>query len=71
MKTKRVYVCAECQRPVSMNGQGLKTATCPAHPFRYVSVPRDLSGGKEASRELRKAHVTVRRPTKVQVLYAN
>lgn len=67
---KRQYVCDECNRPVIFSGTGLKTTHCPAHPTRFVSVPRDTSGGKEAERNRRKDSVVVSRPTKVRVVYA-
>lgn len=70
MKTRK-YVCAECGKAVTMNGAGLKTAHCPSHPSRNVTVPRDLSGGKEVDRNNRKASIVVTRPTQVKVIYEN
>lgn len=64
----RRYICDECGAPVSRNGTGLGTWTCKAHPFRTVTVPKDLSGGKEGSAALlREEPVQVRRHTKVRV----
>ena len=36
------------------------------HGARFVTVIRDLSGGKEANRNLRKSAMTVKRHTKVE-----
>jgi hypothetical protein len=64
----RQYVCAICNEPVRMTGGGLKTAKCAKHPFRYVTVSRDTSGGQENGRDSRKAPVTVKRHTQVKVV---
>jgi hypothetical protein len=63
-----MYVCTVCNRPVTMSGQGLKTATCSAHPYRTVTVIRDFSGGKEADKGHRETAVSVSRHTKVRVV---
>ena len=63
------YVCAVCNEPVRMTGEGLKTAECAKHPFRYVTVLRDTSGGQENGRDSRKTPVTVKRHTEVKVLH--
>lgn len=68
------YVCDDCGGQVTFGGstnpagRGLKTATCWAHPFRFVTVMRDLSGGKEADKGNRSVPVRVRRHTKVRVV---
>ncbi len=62
------YICATCDGPVELKGEGLKTATCRKHPFRMVTVMRDFSGGKEADRGQRKTPVTVKRHTQVRVV---
>jgi hypothetical protein len=49
----------------TVTGEGLGTWTCSEHPQRFVTVMRDLSGGKEASKMLRQTPVTVKRHTKV------
>ena len=53
------------ERTKTVTGEGLGTWTCGAHPQRFVTVSRDLSGGKEANREMRRTPVTVKRHTKV------
>jgi hypothetical protein len=50
----------------TVTGEGLGTWTCAAHAQRFVTVMRDLSGGKEASKMLRQTPVTVKRHTKVR-----
>ena len=62
----RKYMCGSCDRPLEARGTGLKTWTCPQHPRRFISVPRDLSGGKEADKMSRNSTVTVSRHTRVQ-----
>jgi hypothetical protein len=64
----KMYVCAVCEEPVQMKGEGLKTATCRKHPFRMVTVEHDFSAGKEADRGTRKTPVLVRRHTQVKVV---
>jgi hypothetical protein len=64
----KMYVCAVCESPVEMKGEGLKTATCRKHPFRMVTVEHDFSAGKEADRGTRKTPVLVRRHTQVKVV---
>jgi hypothetical protein len=64
------YVCAICNDPVQATGEGLKTFTCRKHPFRYVTVNRDTSGGSEQLRDRRKEPVTVKRHTLVRVRHA-
>lgn len=64
---QRQYVCAECGGSLRKEGTGLGTWTCQAHPFRTVTVTKDLSAGKEASHNLREVGVQVRRHTKVSV----
>jgi hypothetical protein len=51
-----------------MTGEGLKTGTCPKHPFRMVTVTRDTSGGSEQLRDKRKEPVMVKRHTQVKVV---
>lgn len=63
-----MYVCAICNEPVKMTGEGLKTAKCAKHPFRFVTVQRDTSGGQENGRDQRKSPVTVKRHTQVKVI---
>jgi len=63
------YVCAECDEPVQMKGDGLKTATCRKHPVRMVTVERDFSAGKEGSNSGgRKTPVLVKRHTRVRIV---
>jgi len=50
----------------TITGEGLGTWTCPAHPQRFVTVTRDLSGGKENGKLMRKTPVTVKRHTLVR-----
>jgi hypothetical protein len=61
------YVCATCNEPVQSAGEGLKTFTCRKHPFRFVTVNRDTSGGSEQLRDRRREPVQVRRHTQVKV----
>lgn len=78
------YVCSDCGERVTMahgtlsrqgdhgetvTGEGLGTATCSKHPFRFVTVVRDLSGGKEAARAMRAVPMSVKRHTKVRRKY--
>jgi len=64
----RQYVCAECSEPLKGTGEGLKTFKCPKHPFRFVTVMRDTSGGSEQLRDRRKEPVTLKRHTAVKVV---
>jgi hypothetical protein len=64
----KMYVCAVCEEPVKMLGEGLKTATCSKHPTRMVTVSRDTSGGSEQLRDRRQEPVTVKRHTQVRVV---
>jgi hypothetical protein len=66
--TSKQYVCFVCEQPVKMAGDGLKTATCPKHPSRMVTVTRDTSGGSEQLRDKRKEPVMVKRHTQVKVV---
>jgi len=69
MGCEMTYKCSQCGRSLTANhdGQGnLGTWTCPVHGARFVTVIRDLSGGKEANRNLRKSAMTVKRHTKVE-----
>ncbi len=68
MKISRQYVCAVCQEPVKMTGEGLKTGTCPKHPVRMATVVKDTSGGSEQLRDRRKEPVMVKRHTQVKVV---
>ena len=69
------YVCADCGEAVEMNfkeftstTRGLGTATCQKHRVRFVTVMRDLSGGKEADKVSRSVPVTVKRHTRVRAV---
>lgn len=66
----RQYVCAECGQGLKSQGTGLGTWRCSQHPERWVSVIKDLSGGKEESLKRREHEIgcTVRRHTKVRVV---
>lgn len=66
--TSKQYVCFVCEQPVKMTGDGLKTATCPKHPFRMATVIRDTSGGSEQLRDKRKESVMVKRHTQIKVV---
>jgi hypothetical protein len=67
---QRQYVCAICNETLQGKGEpsGLKTFTCKKHPFRFVTVERDTSGGQENSSTQRKTPVQVKRHTLVKVL---
>lgn len=69
-KITREYHCAVCNEKLTGKGEpgGLKTFTCPKHPFRFVTVPRDTSGGSEQLRDRRKEPVTLKRHTLVRVV---
>ena len=72
MKTrKKIYVCSECDAPVTKSGEGLGTFKCKSHPVRFVTVSRDTSGGKEADQGHRKDPVSVQRHTRVRIKYEN
>jgi hypothetical protein len=43
----REYRCSNCGRQLHKSGAGLGTWTCQTHPERFVTVLKDLSGGKE------------------------
>ena len=62
------YVCATCGQALKGRGDGLKTFICPKHPFRFVTVQRDTSGGSEQLRDRRKEPVSVKRHTEVKVV---
>ena len=67
---QRSYVCATCGEAVKRTGQpgNLGTFKCPKHPFRFVTVSRDTSGGSEQLRDCRKEPVSVKRHTLVKVV---
>jgi hypothetical protein len=66
---QRIYTCAECQEPLKGTGEGLKTFKCQKHPFRFVTVLRDTSGGSEQLRDRRKEPVAQKRHTKVRTIH--
>lgn len=68
-KIVREYHCAMCDEKLTGKGDGLKTFTCPKHPTRMVTTPRDTSGGSEQLRDRRKEPVTVQRHTLVKVVH--
>lgn len=68
MSRTKQYLCATCSEPVVFAGNGLKTPRCSRHPRRTVTVIRDLSGGKEVSKNLRSAAIAVHRHTKTMVI---
>jgi uncharacterized Zn finger protein (UPF0148 family) len=65
----REYRCSTCGKQLSKSGTGLGTWTCPQHPERFVTVTKDLSGGKEAEIKAGETQVpcTVKRHTLVRV----
>lgn len=67
---EKQYVCAVCEERLTGKGEpgGLKTFTCPKHPFRFVTVQRDTSGGSEQLRDRRKEPVQIKRHTLVKVV---
>ena len=65
---QREYHCAVCGEKLTDKGDGLKTFTCPKHPSRFVTVPRDTSGGSEQLRDRRKEPVQIKRHTLVKVV---
>jgi uncharacterized Zn finger protein (UPF0148 family) len=65
----REYRCAACGTQLHKSGTGLGTWTCPVHAERWTTVPKDLSGGKEADIKSGQAQVPclVKRHTLVRV----
>jgi hypothetical protein len=67
MVSPNIYCCDACGAQLQGRGDGLKTFTCPKHRARFVTVSRDLSGGKEDRKDARHVGVTRSRHTLVSV----
>lgn len=65
----RIYKCADCSQTLTRSGTGLGTWTCDAHPIRWATVTKDLTGGHETALKAGEQAVPcmVKRHTKVRV----